>query len=123
MVSLLTTTRSDNVLDANVEGDDNPDGQKNIVDFLTLQSLSFPIASGAVAGAWKVLQAIFGAWADQKSVPLALAALIILATVASSWVDLGSASKRFGAIAIGAVNALLLTAGALGVVLGLPATV
>lgn len=112
---LLDTTRGDNPIRSNLAADTQPADQKKMPDFLTLESLTFPLASGAVVIGWKVVQAIGGGWADNRVWPLAIAGLIVVAALLSKWNDLGSTPSRLGALLIGLVNSLLLAAGALGV--------
>jgi hypothetical protein len=112
----LDSTRSDNPLDSHTTGDTNPAGQQKVLDFLTLQSLSFPLASAGVSIAWKVLQATISQnWVERNWVALVIAGVIILASWFSQWTQLGSTPARVGGFLIGAVNALLLSAAALGI--------
>lgn len=116
MTSLLfDTTRSDNPVSSSTAGDPAPGNQKQVFDFLTIQSLTFPAASAAVAGGWAVLQKAFGSWADGNEIALVIAYVIIAASVATNWSSLTNSAGRIGAILIGLVNGLLLSAGALGV--------
>jgi hypothetical protein len=116
MSFFLTTTRSDAVLDSNTSGDTNADDQKQIPDFLTMQSLSFPVASGAIAAVWKILQETFPDHErlGGRYVPLLLASLLMLGVWASQWKKLDGFGARFGAAIIAGFNAVLLTAAALG---------
>ncbi len=119
----IDTTRGDDPISSNTTGDQRPNDQKQVIDFLTLQSLSFPVASAGVTVVWKVIQAVAGTVAAATWVPIVIAGLIVLATFCNEWNELGSAPKRLAAALIGLVNALLLSAATLGVnthVLGTP---
>jgi hypothetical protein len=111
----FTTTRSDDPINSNTEGDPKPKEQKQVIDFLTLQSLSFPAASAAVTILWQVSVVVVGAAAAPKWVPLGWAGAIVLALFLYQWGDLGTTSKRLGAFVIGIVNSVLLAAAALGI--------
>ena len=113
---LFDTTRSDNPLSSSTSNDPNPGEQKQIADFLTLQSLSFPAASAGVVIVWQVIQKVFtGGWTTNNVIPLLIAAIIVYAAYLYAWPDLGSAPRRMGAFLIALVNTGLLAAASLGV--------
>jgi hypothetical protein len=120
----LDSTRHDLPISSNLTATPQPPvgtpipPPKQVIDFLTLQSLTFPVAAGLVTGAWQVIQALAGNganWGDSKFVPFVIAVVIIIASVATQWSTLGGVGARIGATLVGLVNALLLTGGALGI--------
>jgi hypothetical protein len=115
----IGSTRADDPINSNMVGSNDP--PKQIADLLTLQSLSFPIVSGSIGVAWKVLQKSTGAdWTKGGLVPIGLAVIVVIGLWLNGYTELGSPSKRLAALAIGVINALLLAAGALGVSTSLP---
>lgn len=108
-------TRGDDPLRSNLEEDADPGNQQQMPDFLTLESLTFPIASASVIIVWQVLQNIGSGWADNRVWPLGIAAIIVIAGLLNKWTALGSLPKRLAAFLIGSLNATLLAAAALGV--------
>jgi hypothetical protein len=111
---VLSTTRSDDATNSNLDGDPNPQNQKKVADFLTTQSLSYSGALLAIGVIWNLVRGAGGVL-DTAWTPAALASLVMLAGLAHGWADLGDTGKRVAAVIIAAFNAALLTAGALGI--------
>ena len=113
---VLSTTRGDNPLNANLEGDSKKEDQGKITDFLTLQSLTYTGSMLAIGAIWTFarMQAT-NDFTNGPIIPVVLAALLMAAGVGWSWSDLKNGGKRFAAIVIAAFNALLLVAGAFGI--------
>lgn len=117
---MFDSTRSDRPLNSNLSG--APAGlaatpPKQVADFLTVQSLTFPAATAIVTGVWATVRFLVEpGWADSTWVPFVVAVLIISASVATSWASLDSTGARVGAIIVGLINSTLLTGAALGVI-------
>jgi heme/copper-type cytochrome/quinol oxidase subunit 3 len=67
---------------------------------------------------WKLIKDMLfksDKWATSAWLPLALAALLIVAGLAYTWSDLGDKGKKVSASLIGLLNAAMLTAAVLGI--------
>lgn len=113
----LDTTRSDDPINSNTTNDPHPADQAKVVDFLTVQSLSFTVATVLVTGLWKVLQKLptNWSWTAGTWVPVALSVIVVLALYLNEWDDLKTIAKRISGGLIGLMNALLLAGAALGI--------
>lgn len=116
---VLATTRSDDATNSDISGDPGTD-QKKVADFLTTQSLTYSGALLAIGVIWNLATGMGGIFATAWT-PGVLAALVIIAGIAHGWADFGDTGKRISAVIIGAFNAALLMAGALGITTALPA--
>jgi hypothetical protein len=113
---LTDTTRSDNPLSSNTDGDTNEGNQGKLADFLTVQSLPYSVAITAIGLVWALVKRWVGSgWVQGPIVPIVLASLLMLASYAFAWDDLKDRSKRLGGFIIAAFNAALLVAGAFGI--------
>ena len=109
---LFDTTRGDNPVSSNLEGDTQPEKQGKVADFLTVQSITWTGSITAIGLLWAFVQQQTGtaAWTKTAIVPLVIAAIIMAAAYLGSWPSLTSRSARLAAFLVAVINTGLLVA-------------
>ena len=115
------TTRSDNVLSADTMGDPEPSKQQQTPTLVTFESLTVPVAAGAVGFLWGAVQ-LAGPWAAGKWVPFALAVIVTLIFWLNGVTEYKGWNKAVAAFLIALVNAGLIGGAVVGVKSAAPAT-
>ena len=117
MVNLwFSTTRSNQPVDSMVAGDPDPGHQGQVAALLTSQSITWTAAISAIGLLWAFAQSQFrdGAnpapWTTTPAIPIAIASVLMLIALASSWTALQGRSGHVAAILVAVVNVFLLTA-------------
>jgi hypothetical protein len=109
---VFDTTRGDNPVNSNLDGDKEPAKQGKVVDFLTTQSLTWTGAISVIGLLWAFVQqqAKTADWTKTPLVPLVIAGLVMLAAYLASWSGLSSWSAKGSALIVAALNSALLVA-------------
>ena len=113
---VFDTTRGDNPVDSNLQGDTKPADQGKVADFLTTQSLTWTAVINAVGLIWAFFQQQFkdgsdpASWTVTPAVPLAFTAFIMLAGFFGSWEALKTTPAKVSALMVAVVNTFLLVA-------------